>query len=149
MPSTGTPSVKTTGGALGGCVSVTDSGPPERITPRGLSARTSSSVMSQGWISQYTPSSRTRRAMSCVYCAPKSRIRMRSAWISAWGVVVEGVGLAALAIGAYRVMSGHPVIGRLFGDAHVVYVAFAHACARDADEDGTGAHIGDVRATRV
>src|SRR6266542_420593 len=32
------------------------------------------SPTSWGWISQYTCSSRTRRAMSCVYWAPKSRI---------------------------------------------------------------------------
>src|SRR5436190_12901655 len=30
-----------------------------------------------GWISEYTRASRTRRAMSCVNCEPKSRIRMR------------------------------------------------------------------------
>ena len=35
-------------GARGGCDTVTDSGPPERMTPRGAKARTASSVMSQG-----------------------------------------------------------------------------------------------------
>ena len=29
-----------------------------------------------GTISEYTDSSRRRRAMSCVYCEPKSRTRM-------------------------------------------------------------------------
>ncbi len=35
-------------GARGGCTSVTDSGPPERMTPRAPKARTSASLMSQG-----------------------------------------------------------------------------------------------------
>ena len=45
--------------------------------PRGAKARMSSSLMSNGWISQYTPISRTRRAISWVYWEPKSRIRIR------------------------------------------------------------------------
>ena len=36
----------------GGSASVTDSGPPERMMPRRAEARTSASLMSQGWISQ-------------------------------------------------------------------------------------------------
>src|SRR5215472_12284336 len=94
MPSTGTPSANTASGAFGGWTSVTDSGPPERMTPRGAKARTSASLTSQGWISQYTPSSRTRRAMSCVYWAPKSRISMRCAWMSGCAAV-PGCGLPA------------------------------------------------------
>ena len=39
-------------GARGGSASVTDSGPPDRMMPRGANARTSASLMSQGWISQ-------------------------------------------------------------------------------------------------
>src|SRR5215471_16487432 len=34
--------------------------------------------MVPGTISEKTPASRTRRAISCVYCEPKSRIRTRS-----------------------------------------------------------------------
>ena len=41
---------------------------------------------SQGRISQYTPISRTRRAISWVYCAPKSRIRTREEWMSVCGL---------------------------------------------------------------
>ena len=56
--------------------------------PLGFHLRTSSLEMSQGRISQYTPSSRTRRAISWVYCAPKSRIRTREEWMSVWGVTI-------------------------------------------------------------
>ena len=41
----------------------------------GSRARISSSFIVQGWISQYTDISRMRRAMSIVYCDPKSRMR--------------------------------------------------------------------------
>ena len=43
------------------------SGPPERMMPFGLNWRICSSVTSHAQSSQYTPSSRTRRATSCVY----------------------------------------------------------------------------------
>src|SRR2546430_3861023 len=44
------------------------------MMPAGAKSRMNASPTSWGWISQYTCSSRTRRAMSCVYWAPKSRI---------------------------------------------------------------------------
>ena len=44
----------------------------DRMMAAGAMARTSSAVMSQGTISEYTCKSRTRRAMSCPYWAPKS-----------------------------------------------------------------------------
>src|SRR5262245_3583247 len=81
--------------------------------------------------------------MSWVYCAPKSRIRMRWAWISAWGAVEEA-GRATLAIG-----SGYPVVGRLFGDAYVVDVALTDAGVGDSDKHRFRAHVGDVLAARV
>src|SRR6516225_1470945 len=148
MPSTGTPSSNTAAGARGGSAAVTDSGPPERITPRGRKARTCASPMSQGWISQYTPSSRTRRAMSCVYCAPKSRIRMRCAWMSGCAAATAGVAPAGWETPAMD-RSGHPVVGCLLGDAHIVHVALAHTCAGDAHEDRPGAHVGDVATAGV
>src|SRR5215813_4613411 len=126
MPNTGTPRVNTEGGALGGSASVTDSGPPERTTPLGLNARTSSSEMSQGRISQYTPNSRTRRAINCVYWAPKSRIRIRCAWIS-----------------------GDPVIGGLFGNADVVDMALTHTGVGNPHEHGTRSHLLDVFAAGI
>ena len=47
-------------------------GPPDRMMAAGASSRTSSAVMSHGTISEYTRKSRTRRAISCPYWAPKS-----------------------------------------------------------------------------
>src|SRR5580692_9545220 len=136
MPSTGTPSSNTACGARGGSLSVTDSGPPDRITPRAPNARTSASLMSHGRISQYTPSSRTRRAINCVYCAPKSRIRMRCAWMSAGGAT----GSSALT----DATSGRAVIGCLLGDRHVMHVTFAYAGGGDAHEGRPGSHLLDV-----
>src|SRR5512144_2304519 len=121
MPSTGTPSSNTACGERGGSASVTDSGPPERITPFAPKARTAASLMSHGWISQYTPHSRTRRAINCVYCAPKSRIRTRCAWMSGG----RATGMAG---------SADTVIRGFLGDGHVVDVALAHTGVGDAHE---------------
>src|SRR5689334_17725811 len=52
------------------------------MIPLGRKARSRSAERSGRWISQYTFSSRTRRAISWVYWLPKSRIRIRSAWMS-------------------------------------------------------------------
>src|SRR4030095_4873271 len=76
MPSTGTPCVHTAAGARGVSPSVTLLGPPDKTMPFGANSRMNVSLTSYGWISQYTCVSRRRRAMSCVYCAPKSRIRI-------------------------------------------------------------------------
>ena len=48
------------------------SGPPDRISAAGRRAATSAAVMRLGTISEYTASSRTRRAISWAYWAPKS-----------------------------------------------------------------------------
>src|SRR6187455_213262 len=74
--------------------------------------------------------------MSCVYCAPKSRIRMRSAWMSG----------GRNATGA---RSADTVIRCFLRDGDVVHVAFAHTGVRDADEARTRAHLVDVAAARV
>ena len=50
-------------------------GPPERIKASGFSSRTRSGVMSWRTIRAKACRSRTRRAMSWTYCAPKSRTR--------------------------------------------------------------------------
>jgi len=52
LASTGTPASNSACGAAGGRLSATDSGPPERIIPRGSKARTSSPSTSHGRISQ-------------------------------------------------------------------------------------------------
>src|SRR5262249_52432207 len=59
-------------------------GPPDRMTPIGLRAWIFSSGVSGGHTSEYTDSSRRRRAMSCVYCDPKSRTMM-GCWPTARG----------------------------------------------------------------
>src|SRR5690625_7326397 len=79
MPSTGTPSSKTTVGTAGGSAPIAEAGPPERITPQGAKSIILSAATHGDQISAYTPASRTRLAMSRVYCEPKSRMRIFSA----------------------------------------------------------------------
>src|ERR1017187_6802655 len=80
MPSTGTPSFSSLGSAAGASASYTDEGPPERMRPSGFSARISAIGAVQGSTTEKTFSSRIRRAISCVYCEPKSR--MTIVWVS-------------------------------------------------------------------
>src|SRR3954470_11518381 len=116
MPSTGTPSSNTTWGARAVSSSVTEAWLPGRMTPRGVNERTNASSTSCGCSSQYTPLSLARRAMSCVTCEPKSRMRMRSVDV---------------------------VIRRFLRDLDVVHVGLAHAGGGDLDEIGLGAHVLD------
>ena len=60
------------GSTRGASSALTEAGPPDRMMAEGAISRTSSAVMSHGTISEYTFKSRTRRAISCPYCAPKS-----------------------------------------------------------------------------
>ena len=76
MPSTGLPRSNTAGSHFGAPASDTLFGPPDRMMPTGLRARIFSAGVSGGQISEYTDSSRRRRAISCVYCDPKSRTMM-------------------------------------------------------------------------
>src|SRR3954463_12209205 len=48
----------------------------------GLSARISAKDIVRGTISEYTCASRTRRAISCAYCAPRSTTSTLSWWVS-------------------------------------------------------------------
>src|SRR6266508_4133810 len=75
MPSTGRPTPRTSGSSDGASGSYTDAGPPERIKPAGRLAMRFATATSCGTISEYTRHSRTRRAMSCAYCAPRSMTR--------------------------------------------------------------------------
>jgi hypothetical protein len=52
MPSTGTPASKISGGARGEPPSGTEPGPPERITPFGLSVAKASDALWNGTISE-------------------------------------------------------------------------------------------------
>src|SRR5689334_6264309 len=125
MPSTGTPSSKTALGARAVDSSYADMWLPERMTPAGAYSRTKPSVTSPGSISQYTLASRTRRAMSWVYWAPKSRIRIL------WWDLLDAV------------------IRRLLDDLHIVDMRLAHARGGDLDELRLRAHLVDRRAAGV
>src|SRR6185503_20798322 len=78
MPSTGTSSLKIPGSQIGASVSYTEEGPPPRMTPFGSKAFTFSSGVLNGTISLYTFASRILRPINCVYCPPKSRMRIVS-----------------------------------------------------------------------
>src|SRR5579863_1352325 len=79
--------------------------------------------------------------MSCVYCAPKSRIRMRCSWISAPG--------AAPSLAATLSGSGDAVIRRLLGNRDIVHVALAHAGGGDAHKHRPGTHLLDAVAAGI
>src|SRR3990170_1266253 len=66
------PSSRMPGSRLGEPGSYTLDGPPLSTIPAGFFAATSAEVMVCGTISEYTLASRTRRAISWAYCAPKS-----------------------------------------------------------------------------
>src|SRR5215472_15625705 len=78
MPSIGTPAWNIACGARGEVPSVRLAGPPDRMMPRGRHAAIRSGSVLNGQISQYTPDSRSRRAISWVTWLPKSRISTRS-----------------------------------------------------------------------
>src|SRR5580700_11928135 len=88
MPSTGTPSSKMRRSAGGASLSYTDHGAPESTMPTGAQLLTSSSEAVQGSTMEKTFCSRMRRAMSCVYCAPKSRMTIDSLSLD-WGSTDE------------------------------------------------------------
>src|ERR1700754_3836301 len=69
------PAVNSSGSTRGAPGSYTLDGPPERISAAGLRATISSTAVLPGMISEYTCASRTRRAISWAYCAPKSTTR--------------------------------------------------------------------------
>ena len=74
MPSSGRPVFSTAGSALGAAASYTLDGPPESTMPFGSSASTSLNGAVHGSTTENTLNSRMRRAISWVYCEPKSRI---------------------------------------------------------------------------
>src|SRR5260221_11916549 len=96
MPRTGTLAVKMAGWAEGAWPSITEAGPPDRMMPLGSKALIlTSSTDWKGWISQYTPASRRRRAISWVTWEPKSTISKRSVMggYKRRGVGEQGVGV--------------------------------------------------------
>src|SRR6478736_9341108 len=75
MPSTGTPSSYTAGSIVGAPSTWTLFGPPLKMIPLGSRAATSAAVIEWETISEWTFASRTRRAISWAYWAPKSTTR--------------------------------------------------------------------------
>src|SRR2546423_5337897 len=115
MPSTGTPASYSAASIDGASSTCTDAGPPERMIPFGRRASISSKGIVRGTISEYTCASRTRRAISCAYCAPKSTTRTVSNWgASMWCLATHADALAALEALALGLQGGgHHDLGLL------------------------------------
>src|ERR1700730_7618010 len=114
MPSVGMP--RSTCGASSAC---TDAGPPLKITAYGLRARTASGEIVCPTSSEYTRHSRTRRAISCEYCPPKS---------------ITSTGRSST-VGKGTTFDGSAAIVRgLFRNRHVVRMRFAQPRRRDSHE---------------
>src|SRR2546429_983233 len=110
----------------------TDAGTPLRIKACGLRARTCSAVTPCPTSSEYTRQSRTRRAISCAYCPPRSSTRTGRS--------------SAARSGRGRISA--PIVRRLFRDCHVVRMALAQAGGSDADEL-RALHLVDRRGAAV
>src|SRR5947207_12046970 len=95
MPSTGVPSSNSPGAHFGAPVSDTLFGPPERMIPTGFFSLIFSSGVLNGTISEYTDSSRRRRAINWVYCEPKSRTRIVW-WDTNGGIIPQGLAVRAI-----------------------------------------------------
>src|SRR5437016_1985492 len=134
MPSVGMPSSKMRGSTRGAPSAYTDAGPPLRTTACGLRARTCSAVTSCPTSSEYTRHSRTRRAISCAYCPPRSSTRTGRS--------------SAGRSGRGRISALPPVIRRLFRDRDVVRMALAQPGRSDPDELRT-LHFLDRRSAAV
>src|SRR3954451_5785938 len=115
MPRVGTPVAKKPAGTCGAPGAYTDDGPPDRMTAFGRRAAISSAVIVDGTISENTCASRTRRAISCAYCAPKSTTRTVSNWgASMWCLATHADALAALEALALGLQGGgHHDLGLL------------------------------------
>src|SRR6202035_5560727 len=84
MPSTGSPSSNSRASAGGASLSYTDHGAPESTMPAGEQFLISPSDAVHGSTTEKTFCSRMRRAMRCVYCAPKSRMTMDCGTMDCW-----------------------------------------------------------------
>src|SRR3954447_8640429 len=120
MPSVGTPRSKSAGSTYGAPSAYTDAGPPLRIRACGFRARTCSGVTVCGTSSEKTRHSRTRRAISCEYCPPRSTTSTGRS--------------SGLASGRGRTEASAPIVRRLLRDRHVVRVRLAQAGGRYAHE---------------
>src|SRR5687767_5474155 len=78
MPNVGMSVSNMAGSTCGAPDAYTLDGPPDKITAVGRRGAISAALTVDGTISEYTRASRTRRAISCAYCAAKSTTRTRS-----------------------------------------------------------------------
>src|SRR3954453_6399189 len=97
MPSTGTPAWNSAGATNGAPAAYTEDGPPDRMIGAGSLASRSWTDAVCGTISEYTLASRTRRAMSWAYWAPKSTTST-----GRWVVVAGGGGVCVTCTGYRR-----------------------------------------------
>src|SRR5690348_15232487 len=111
MPSTGTPRSRMASSSRGAPSSYTEDGPPESTIPEGRLAATSDAVTVCGTISEYTFASRTRRAISCAYCAPKSTTRTGPDGLAESAPPRRSVNAASVLIGSGLLVS--PLMCRL------------------------------------
>src|SRR6478672_410485 len=132
MPSVGMPSANTSGSTCGAPSAYTDAGPPLRISACGLRARTCAAVTPCPTSSEYTRHSRTRRAISCAYCPPRSTTNTGRSSAGR-----SGSGRTSAAI-----------VRCLLRDRHVVRMALAQARGGDADELGA-LHLVDRRRAAI
>src|SRR4051812_33314680 len=110
------------GSTCGAPSAYTEAGPPERISADGLRRRSSAALARCETSSEYTRASRTRRAISCEYCPPRS---------------ITSTGRSSISGSGRRWMtSATSVIGRVLRDRDVVRVRLAEPGAGDADEAG-------------
>src|SRR6476659_9975241 len=126
------PSSNTSGSMRGAPSAYTDAGPPLRISACGLRARTCAAVTPCPTSSEYTRHSRTRRAISCAYCPPRS---ITSTGRSSGARSGSGTTLA-------------PIVGRLLRDRHVMRMALAQSRGGDAHEL-RALHVLDGRCSAV
>src|SRR5256714_7296495 len=126
------PRSKSAGSTCGAPSAYTDAGPPLRISACGLRARTCAAVTPCPTSSEYTRHSRTRRAISCAYCPPRSSTRTGRS--------------SAARSGSGRISA--PIVRRLFRDRHVVRMTLPQAGGGDADEL-RALHLVDRRSAAV
>src|SRR3954454_24578019 len=108
------------GSTCGASCAYTEAGPPLRISACGLRARTCSGVTVCGTSSEKTRHSRTRRAISCEYCPPRSTTRTGRS--------------SGLASGRCTTSASAAIVRRLLRDRHVVRMRLAQTGRRDAHE---------------
>src|SRR6218665_349679 len=115
--------------------------------PSAANSRTQASLTSQGWTSQYTWASRTRRAISWVTWEPKSRMRIF------WCCISSGSQKPELRCGVRACLcycrSICPVVGGFLGNLDIVHMAFADAGRGDLYKLGLVAHLFDGGTTTV